>query len=448
MSKRQQTTGLPRKGRKVEADTSVESGSRFDQLLGNPHSRQEREEALNRLIQRSVVIIGVVIAVLIALALVYEFLIVPSQSVATVNGQSITVSEFRDRFRFERNLTLYQANVRVSQIEQQAAAFGMDGNQMLQQDQLIQQWSRELQFPDALGQRVLDEMIDELLVKQEAAARNISVNEARVDNQVNEFFGYDPTAVALIGVPPTETAVPTITPTPFVSPTPTNTPAPTLTPTVNPEATAEATEEATEDVAILATIPPSPTPSQDVVRSNYEQAIDLFRETIRGTDVSDASIDAFFARETLRNALAEALAGESETTTFVNARHILVATEEEANAILAAIQAGESFSELARARSTDTTSGTRGGELGWSPAAGFVPEFEAAVLEAEIGAVVGPVQTDFGYHIVQVNGREERDLDDTTRQQVQNAAFSEWLEAKRAEADIQTNDSWPNYLPN
>jgi parvulin-like peptidyl-prolyl isomerase len=446
MSKRQQTTALPKKGRKVEAESPADV-SRIDKLLGNPRTRQERDEALARLIVRGVIIVVLVLALIIAIALIYQLAIVPSQSVATVNGQTISVAEFRDRFRFERSLTLYQAQVRASQIEQQASAFGMDPNQMYQQDQQLQEWSRELQFPDALGQRVLDEMIDELLVQQEAADRSIAVDSAQVDDQINGFFGYDPTQVALIGTPATETPVPTITPTPFVSPTPTNTPAPTQTPTPEAEATAESTAEATAEVTAAATIPPSPTPSQEDIQNTFEQTVDLFRQTIRGTDVSDASIDAFFERQTLRTAVAEALAGEVTSGIFVNARHILVATEEEAATIIASLQAGESFSELARARSTDTGSGSRGGELGWSVAAGYVPEFEAAVIEAEIGAIVGPVQTEFGYHIIQVIAREERELDEADRERVRASTFSEWLDGKRAEADIQTNSDWPNYLP-
>ena len=67
---------------------------------------------------------------------------------------------------------------------------------------------------------MINDMVDDRLLAQEAAARNISVNEAALRQSVEEYFGFDPTQVALIGVEPSATPEPTITPTPYVSPTP------------------------------------------------------------------------------------------------------------------------------------------------------------------------------------------------------------------------------------
>lgn len=88
-------------------------------------------------------------------------------------------------------------------------------------------------------------------------------------------------------------------------------------------------------------------------------------------------------------------------------RHILVETAQAAAEVLAALADGEDFAALAAARSQDPGSGALGGELGPAPRGAYVPEFDAAAWEAAIGEVVGPVQTAFGYHILEVTGTEE-----------------------------------------
>lgn len=454
MAKRQ-TTGLPKNSRLKQEEELSSQGTWFDKLLGNPRTRHDRDEAINRFIQRSIGLVGLVIALLIAAALIYEFLIVPNQAVATVNGQNITVAAFREQVKFERAYVLQQANARYSQAQQQAAAFGMDVNQLLQNDTVFQQWNQEIQFTDALGQRVLDDMIDDVLVQQELERRGLSVDDTSIQNQENDFFGYDPTQVALIGTPGTETPTPTITPTPFVSPTPTSTPLPSATPVpveTTPEAEvtveAEATAEVTQEVALAATIAPSPTPSQADRLADFEETQDLFREIIREQgEVGNTAVENFFLREARRTVLREAMFG-ADTATYVNARHILVATVEEADTILAALNAGESFADLAKAHSTDTGSGARGGELGWSPVSNFVAEFSAAATTAEIGALVGPVETEFGFHIIQVRAREDREVEGSQLESIQRNQFAAWLETFREEneATISISSNWPDYL--
>src|SRR5262249_17933788 len=134
----------------------------------------------------------------------------------------------------------------------------------------------------------------------------------------------------------------------------------------------------------------------------------------------------YFHQQALRDAIGASLLGEGNTTLYVNARHILVASEEDAQEVLAALKAGESFAELAKAVSTDTGSGANGGELGWAPAANYVPEFEQAVKDAPIGEIVGPVKSEFGYHIIQVRAREDRKVEDADLPQVKAQLFAKW----------------------
>jgi parvulin-like peptidyl-prolyl isomerase len=139
----------------------------------------------------------------------------------------------------------------------------------------------------------------------------------------------------------------------------------------------------------------------------------------------------------------------TQNTMHVNARHILVEAEEQAQDIIEALKVGDSFADLARAVSTDSQSGTNGGELGWSPVFQFVKPFADAVREAPIGEIVGPVQTEFGYHIIQVRAREDREVSESQLDNAKEQAFQTWLENIKSSPDFQseTFSIWTNYVP-
>jgi peptidyl-prolyl cis-trans isomerase C len=88
------------------------------------------------------------------------------------------------------------------------------------------------------------------------------------------------------------------------------------------------------------------------------------------------------------------------------ARHILVATQEECEDIKKQIENGESFIEMARERS-QCPSGKQGGDLGEFSPGQMVREFDQVVFSEEIGKVHGPVQTQFGFHLIEITGRSE-----------------------------------------
>lgn len=87
----------------------------------------------------------------------------------------------------------------------------------------------------------------------------------------------------------------------------------------------------------------------------------------------------------------------------VRASHILVDSEKDAKDILEKINSGESFEKLAKIKSK-CPSGRKGGDLGWFGKGMMVKEFEDASFSAKDGDVVGPVKTQFGYHIIKVTG--------------------------------------------
>ena len=91
----------------------------------------------------------------------------------------------------------------------------------------------------------------------------------------------------------------------------------------------------------------------------------------------------------------------------VCARHILVAEEAEAEAVVERLEGGEPFADIAAEVSIDTGSAARGGELGCLPQGATVAPFDEAAFAAEIGVLTGPVETQFGYHLLIVDERIE-----------------------------------------
>ena len=88
------------------------------------------------------------------------------------------------------------------------------------------------------------------------------------------------------------------------------------------------------------------------------------------------------------------------------ARHILVDTEEQCQALKDQIDAGSDFTELAREHSR-CPSGRKGGDLGEFGPGQMVKEFDEVVFSAEVNTVQGPVKTEFGYHLLEVTSRTE-----------------------------------------
>ncbi|GFO64405.1 peptidylprolyl isomerase [Geomonas paludis] len=86
------------------------------------------------------------------------------------------------------------------------------------------------------------------------------------------------------------------------------------------------------------------------------------------------------------------------------ASHILVATEAECVALKNQIEAGADFSEVARAHS-QCPSGNQGGRLGEFGPGQMVREFDEVVFSGEVGKVLGPVKTQFGYHLILITSR-------------------------------------------
>ncbi len=139
---------------------------------------------------------------------------------------------------------------------------------------------------------------------------------------------------------------------------------------------------------------------------------------------------------------------QAAALTSVCARHILVDEEAAAQEALERAEAGENFAALATELSTGP-SGPEGGDLGCAPPSNYVPEFADATMTAEIGVPFGPVQTEFGWHVILVESREEPAFEESEaliRESLQAAQsdqlYFEWLVGKLRTADVSVSGDY------
>lgn len=129
-----------------------------------------------------------------------------------------------------------------------------------------------------------------------------------------------------------------------------------------------------------------------------------------------------------------------------HAAHILVDSEDKAKALLAEIDGGKAFADVAKANSKDG-SAAAGGDLGWFGVGAMVKPFEDAVLAAPIGKVVGPIKTDFGWHLILVSETRNKaapalaDVHDQIAQEVQKSAIATFIKSVTDKATVTRTDT-------
>ncbi len=407
-------------------------------------ARLERERRQVMIVRTVAIIMIGVVAILLGYGYFDATYLQKQKPVAEVNGEKISIEHFQERVQLQRvNLAnLYQ---RYQFFQQN---FGMDVTQQIQEVEFY------LQSPEALGQLVIDQMTEEALIRQEAEKRGITASDDEVEQAVQEAYSFFPNG----------TPTPTITPTAFEYPTLTSeqltiypsTATPTTAPTSTPEPTS------TPDASVTATpterasgrptptfVPEDATPTAtpytlEGFQTEYQTTVDQFKSY----GISEEIVREVYRNNILREKLMEVITGDQPTTEEqVWARHILVDTEGEATAVEELLKNGSDFARLAREFSSDTGSGSQGGDLGWFGKGAMVPEFEDAAFNQPIGEIGEPIKSQFGYHIIQVLDRRELPLSASQLQQNRDTAFNDWLSTLKAEADIVNYDTWRSQIP-
>jgi peptidyl-prolyl cis-trans isomerase C len=172
----------------------------------------------------------------------------------------------------------------------------------------------------------------------------------------------------------------------------------------------------------------------------FPRKLAYFREKLLMESVLGKLSKEAASEEAMKKTYDEA-AKAQKPETEVHARHILVATETDAQAALKRIKAGEDFAKVAKEVSKDP--GSEGGDLGWFTKDRMVPEFAEAAFKLEPGQVSDPVKSQFGWHIIKVEGKREKsfpsydEVKDQVARYVVQKAQSDLIVKLRQDAKIE-----------
>ncbi len=417
-------------------------------------ARLQREQQQSRMILYAFV--GILAAVV--LLLVYGYLDINyfqlQKPVAKVGDTEILASQFEPRVRMQRQQILAQYN----QYAQYGQLFGMDV-----QTQLTQ-LETQLNSTETIGQSVLDQMINEQLIRLEAAKRGITVSDAELNEAKQSSFAFFPNGSPTPTVTPTEVTLPEVPAEAYKIVTKTPLPTATLEFTLTPEVTTgtvEATATAQPSATPTATLEPIPTATQGPTATasptatpytleGFNTQFSDAQERMQKLGLKEKDYLEFFDLQVLERKLLDELTAElPRVEKQVWARHILVADEVTALTVIERLNNGEDFAVLAKELSTDTGSAQNGGDLGWFGSGAMVAEFETAAfaLEKPGDYTTTPVASDFGFHIIQLIAKQDRPLTAEQYDAAKNKVFSDWLTAAREEYGVETFDIWKQHVP-
>ncbi len=329
---------------------------------------------------------------------VYGFLQVrlvqPTQPVAIIGHGEITTAEFQGRV----SLAQWNLSNQYSNLQQIMQILGDDPATLSAYQSQLTNIGQQLANPLFVGSSILDLLIEEELLEQEAARRGIEVSEGEIETFIEErlgFFGEQQAA----------------TPEPAVD----GTPSPVATP---------------------------------YTQELYERNLEAYLTNAGAFGVDEATLRAEARAILLRDRLEADFEGEVEgTQEQVWARHILVEEELAAADILTRIEDGEEWGDLASEFSIDESNKEQGGDLSWFGRGRMVEAFEEAAFAGEIGEIVGPVETDFGFHLIEILGHEDRELDASAFRLAVSQALNALISEIREAAEIEVLDYWVDRVP-
>lgn len=379
--------------------------------------RREHEVRQQRILYLALGAVALIVLIVLGIGYFQENIAKLNNPIATVNGNAITIREYQARVRYVASSLFSQ----LQEVNANLAQVNADPTLSFFKESLEQQQQQILLQLLELPRNEMESMIEDELVRQEAARRNLTVSADEIDEELERFIGYaraTPTPTAGPSPTPTLTATPSKTPT--ITPTFTPSPTPTITVTPAPP---------TETPTVGPTETPFPTSTPMTYQGYLDEKKKYFDALSKNVQVSEADIRKLVEVGLLRRKLQKAIGDEIPTSEEqIQARHILVKTLEDALKVKERLDKGEDFAKLAAEFSEDTGSKAEGGDLGWFPRGQMVKEFEDAAFALKVNEISQPISTTFGAHLIQVLAREaNRPLDPVVLQQKQSTAFNDWL---------------------
>jgi parvulin-like peptidyl-prolyl isomerase len=345
------------------------------------------------------------IVVIFAGALLYDNVYRANQVVAQVGPESITASQLLDEVRPQARA-----------LDAQAKQYGDPSNQNIAS--YLDQQKRGM--PD----QVLNDLIDASIIRQEATRRGISVSPAAVDDKERQ---------TIANYQASTNPAPTAEPTPSAEASPTS----------EGQALTSATPAAAATLPIVAAVasptaaaPTTPTPVPTLEQSAYAVALQQFLDK---NNLTEADLRTQLERGLLQDKLQTAMGQEQvpDSQPQVHAQQIVVASQDQAAALLTQLQNGADFAQLAQQNSTDTATKDKGGDMGWFGRSVQTKAVEDAAFALQPGQLSDVVQDTAGYHIIQVlESDPNRAVPPAQLTSQRQKAFSDWLTAQRSSQDV------------
>jgi peptidyl-prolyl cis-trans isomerase D len=432
-------------------------------------ARVERERRQNRWIVISAAIVLLAVVALVGYGVLDQTVLQKNKPVIKVGEDVVTVKEFQKQVSLARAQKIMEYNFYY----QFAQAYGAE-----QFQDTLTSLQSELDNPTSIGSEVLTNLTDDLLIRQEAARLGITVSAEEIDQKLREMYDYYPDGTPTPSLTPTSYSTPTYNPTQLfweatpAEPTATETATPEFTATIDltPSATLEPAATFTPTIEYTPTTEPSPTPTEipatptssiptatstitptitPYTLEGYMEMMANYLEPYKAFDYYQEDYRKTVESTLLREKLSEYLAGDTpHESEKVWARHILVGTMEDAEKVLARLEAGEDFYDLAAEFSIDTSNKDSGGDLGWFGKGQMVAAFEDATYALSIGEISEPVTTEFGFHVIQLLGRQTIPMSDNEWSAKLESFVTDFLEKQKSErTDIETFDIWQEVVP-
>jgi parvulin-like peptidyl-prolyl isomerase len=267
----------------------------------------------------------------------------------------------------------------------------------------------------------------------------IGISESEIDILVQKLFNYFPDG----------TPTPVTQPTVYATPTISKTQEAILSGEVeNGEDETDAGEETIiEPTSITAaqTQTPGPTATpytEEMFHKIYDQRLGELEEIISETYLRKYIYHDIMKQKVLDVVIAEVPLEQEQ----IWARHILIPTKEEAIIVVLRLEK-EAWDDVAADVSLDTSNKEIGGDLGWFTRGRMVSEFEEAAFGMEIGQISDPIETQFGWHIVQLIDKDIRPLSQSDYENKQNIYFDDWFTGIKENINIKINDVWKDIVP-
>lgn len=417
--------------------------------------KQQEERQVKTAIAVAIAIFAIV-GVLLGYVLVDNFIVKPNTVVARVGDYEIKAKGFQANTKYARLNMINQAS-------QYVTYFGDMGKQYALQILL------QLQVPTVVGENVLNQLIDEQILREEAEKRGITVTDEEVDALMREQFNFFPEGTYT----PTITSTQVYTPTwsaaqiDLINPTATFTPSPEPSSTPDDwEPTATELPEGETPVVVenTPTIVSGPTevPTQTPVPSNtptptvyttrlFNKEVKEYQDYLDTYGISKADLRQIIYSGILRDKIMEDITKDmTPTEEQVWVRHILVDSSELAEEVIGKHENGESWYDLAVEYSSDEANKDNGGDLGWiGRSDSYDPPFlEGAFALDESGQISEPVQGAYGWHIIQLVTKAVNNVNSSKFETLKQTQFNSWLtEVRENRTDIVIEPVWTEFAP-